>query len=78
MKAQQDTIFCVVFLYQVRMVISDFWSQKGGKVSAYTIRSGNVTLNTKAGCVQSKQTSGKHCVNGVTGQLTSQVWARAR
>ena len=41
------------------------WSQKGGKVSAYTIRSGNVTLNTKAGCVQSKRTSEKHCVNGV-------------
>ena len=28
------------------------WSQKGGKVS-YTIRSGSVTLNRKAGCVQS-------------------------
>ena len=53
------------------------WSQKGGKVS-YTIRSGSVTLNRKAGCVQSKRTSEKHCVNGVTGQLMSQVWARAR
>ena len=45
------------------------WSQKGGKVSAYTIRNGNVTLNAKAGCVHSKRTSKKHCVNAVTGQL---------
>ena len=31
------------------------WSQKGGRASAYTIRSWNVTLNTKAGCVHWKQ-----------------------
>ena len=42
---------------------------KGRKGRAYTIRSWNVTLNTKAGCVHSKRTSKKHCVNGVTVQL---------
>ena len=38
------------------------WSQK-------SLRSENMTLNAKAGCVHSKRTSKKHCVNGVTGQL---------
>ena len=36
-----------------------------------------VTIDTKAGWVHWKRTSEKHCVNGLTAQLTSQVWAKA-
>ena len=72
---------CLSHNLQTCILSFSLWNQvmesKGRKGQYLYNKKGNVTLNTKAKWLHWKRTSKKHCVNGVTRFLTSQVGARA-